>query len=161
MSILWYGAEALPIVVGRSEEVVVNKLDHFFGGVFLTPNESFLKVDGYSNDYWGWGYEDADLVRRFKAAQIHIGRRKGTFLPLFHDNEGVQLGGKPTEASVRNKQLFTSKWGGSNAPVEGLSNISFSILSRRPVLEDPIVEREAQWEIVTVMLGLSPARSTF
>jgi len=77
----------------------------------------------------------------------------------FHDNEGVQLGGKPTEASVRNKQLFTSKWERNNAPVEGLSNISFSILSRRPVLEDPIVEREAQWEVVTVRLDPSPARS--
>lgn len=38
--------------------------DNYFGGVTLFPLEDFIKVDGYSNRYWGWGYEDDDLFYR-------------------------------------------------------------------------------------------------
>jgi hypothetical protein len=38
--------------------------DQYFGGVTLFPIEDFIKVDGYSNKYWGWGYEDDDLLYR-------------------------------------------------------------------------------------------------
>ena len=32
----------------------------------LFPINDFLKVNGYSNNYWGWGYEDDDLLFRCK-----------------------------------------------------------------------------------------------
>jgi hypothetical protein len=38
--------------------------DQYFGGVTLFNTEDFVKVDGYSNKYWGWGYEDDDLLHR-------------------------------------------------------------------------------------------------
>ena len=38
--------------------------DEYFGGVTLFPMNYFKQIDGYSNKYWGWGYEDTDLLYR-------------------------------------------------------------------------------------------------
>lgn len=38
--------------------------DQYFGGVTMFSMEDFKKINGYSNKYWGWGYEDTDLLLR-------------------------------------------------------------------------------------------------
>jgi predicted glycosyltransferase involved in capsule biosynthesis len=38
--------------------------DTYFGGVTLFPINEFRRINGYSNKYWGWGYEDDDLLLR-------------------------------------------------------------------------------------------------
>ena len=40
--------------------------DEYFGGVTLFPIDMFEEINGYSNEYWGWGYEDDDLLYRCK-----------------------------------------------------------------------------------------------
>jgi len=40
--------------------------DEYFGGVTLFPIDTFEEINGYSNEYWGWGYEDDDLLYRCK-----------------------------------------------------------------------------------------------
>lgn len=44
----------------------------YFGGVTLFPVEDFEKINGYSNKYWGWGYEDDDLLFRCKINDIQL-----------------------------------------------------------------------------------------
>jgi len=50
--------------------------DEYFGGVTLFPIEDFEKIDGYSNKYWGWGYEDNDLLLRCKEKFISLETHK-------------------------------------------------------------------------------------
>jgi len=38
--------------------------DEYFGGVTMFTIEDFEKINGYSNKYWGWGYEDTELLLR-------------------------------------------------------------------------------------------------
>jgi hypothetical protein len=46
--------------------------EEYFGGVTLFPMEEFRKIDGYSNKYWGWGYEDTDLLHRCRKNNIKL-----------------------------------------------------------------------------------------
>ena len=44
----------------------------YFGGVTLFTREQYELVNGRSNNYWGWGYEDDDLLFRCKEAGLPI-----------------------------------------------------------------------------------------
>ena len=57
----------------------------FFGGVTLFDKKSFFKINGYSNNYWGWGSEDDDVYERCKKLGLLILRRNGTYKSLAHD----------------------------------------------------------------------------
>jgi hypothetical protein len=46
--------------------------DEYFGGVTMFPIETFEKINGYSNKYWAWGYEDTDLLLRCKKNNIEL-----------------------------------------------------------------------------------------
>jgi hypothetical protein len=46
--------------------------DQYFGGVTLFPIKTFEEINGYSNNYWGWGYEDDDLLHRCSHYKIPL-----------------------------------------------------------------------------------------
>ncbi|XP_072143297.1 beta-1,4-N-acetylgalactosaminyltransferase bre-4-like isoform X2 [Dermacentor andersoni] len=46
-----------------------------FGGVSALSKELMLRVNGYSNVYWGWGAEDDDMTFRLKHINQTILRR--------------------------------------------------------------------------------------
>lgn len=50
--------------------------DEYFGGVTLFPVEHFEKINGYSNDYWGWGFEDDDLLYRCKVNNVPLDKKE-------------------------------------------------------------------------------------
>lgn len=53
---------ATDFVSNHGEKRII--FDEYFGGVTLFPIMDYYKVNGYSNNYWGWGYEDDDLMFR-------------------------------------------------------------------------------------------------
>lgn len=50
--------------------------EEYFGGVTMFPIETFEKINGYSNKYWAWGYEDTDLLLRCKENGIELNTMK-------------------------------------------------------------------------------------
>ena len=46
--------------------------DEYFGGVTLFPVELFKAVNGYSNEFWGWGFEDDNLMLRCVKAGLEL-----------------------------------------------------------------------------------------
>lgn len=50
--------------------------NEYFGGVTLFPLRDFERVNGYSNEYWGWGFEDDDLFHRVKSSGLPIDSKK-------------------------------------------------------------------------------------
>ena len=62
----------------------------YFGGVTLFDKHSFIKVNGYSNDYWGWGAEDDDVMFRCVAKEIKASRKNGRYRSLSHERNITQ-----------------------------------------------------------------------
>ena len=154
---LWYGAEVRPIAPGRSDQGVRNNLEHYYSGAVLVPVAQFARVDGFANSYWGWGFEDVDLKHRFDRAGIALGRRKGTFRPLDHDNNGFKLDGTPAPISTANQRIFDQRWAAGADPVtDGLSTLDYQIMRRQSV-PDPRPERAADWTRITVRLKSEPS----
>ena len=50
-------------------------LEIFGGASAMTPAQ-FRLVNGYSNQYWGWGGEDDDMYKRIDKSKLKIQRYK-------------------------------------------------------------------------------------
>eukprot|EP00928_Gymnodinium_smaydae_P018601 TRINITY_DN17086_c0_g1_i2.p1 TRINITY_DN17086_c0_g1~~TRINITY_DN17086_c0_g1_i2.p1 ORF type:complete len:316 (+),score=37.03 TRINITY_DN17086_c0_g1_i2:101-1048(+) len=55
----------------------------FIGGVLSFRPSDFKRVNGFPNDYWGWGLEDDQLALRLRHHRIRIARvRIGSYVDL-------------------------------------------------------------------------------
>ena len=68
-------------LISELENKEGNIFFNYFGGITLFKTEDFISINGYSNEYWGWGYEDTDLFYRV----THSG--------LYYENNVVGLEG--------------------------------------------------------------------
>lgn len=59
--------------------------DGYFGGVTLFDKESFSKINGYSNEYWGWGAEDDDVLHRCMLKDVDTYRKECRYRSLDHE----------------------------------------------------------------------------
>ncbi|KAK5864281.1 hypothetical protein PBY51_015537 [Eleginops maclovinus] len=48
-----------------------------FGGVSSMSKDQFLKINGFPNNYWGWGGEDDDIFNRVTSKGMTISRPSG------------------------------------------------------------------------------------
>lgn len=49
----------------------------YYGGVNIFNKEDFIKINGYSNEFWGWGGEDDDLLHRVRKCGWDLFRKNG------------------------------------------------------------------------------------
>ena len=74
--------------------------DDYFGGVTLFPCNIFKQINGYTNEYFGWGFEDDNLLLRCKENQIKLDSRK--VVQSARDGIGLQFDGKNSFVAVKN-----------------------------------------------------------
>ena len=106
--LLWHGAQHRPVAPGSTTVMYVSP-EVNFGGVVLFTREDFRRVNGYSNEYWGWGAEDDDLRGRCLVEGLRIEHRDGTFEPIHHVSRGFDEAGKDTAESVKHQALLIRK----------------------------------------------------
>ena len=76
--------------------------DQYFGGVTLFPIKTFEEINGYSNNYWGWGYEDDDLLYRCKYYKVPLDTK--TIRIDGGDTAALRFNGK--NAYVKSPNIF-------------------------------------------------------
>ena len=60
-------------------------LDLFFGGVTAFSTADFERVNGYPNDFWGWGGEDEELYHRIVDCGLSVAvPTAGTYREMSH-----------------------------------------------------------------------------
>lgn len=79
--------------------------DEYFGGVTMFSIKDFEKIDGYSNKYWGWGYEDNDLLLRCKEKYLDL----ETISYKNYNNQGNSLKLNGVDAYVKSKNIIDFK----------------------------------------------------
>jgi hypothetical protein len=65
--------------------------DGYFGGVTIFDKSTFRKINGYANEYWGWGAEDDDVLLRCAILGVQTSRKLCRYKSLDHSRniEGV------------------------------------------------------------------------
>lgn len=104
--IVWHGLDKRPVGHGTDRVVLAQK--YGLAAVALMKKWHFEACNGYSNKYWGWGYEDTDLAKRLESVGLAIGYRDGTFIALDHDSNGYTPSGE-SESCKRNELLYKTK----------------------------------------------------
>lgn len=92
----------------------------YYGGVSLFSKESFENINGFSNDFYGWGAEDDDLLKRVTSKDYPLKKRGGLFLSLEHTHIGRT--GNPNYQSN-----FDKLHSGYDFSQDGLSNLDYEV----------------------------------
>jgi len=94
----------------------------YFGGVTMFDKESFEKINGYANEYWGWGAEDDDVLSRCLIMGIGVFRKPCRYRSLAH--------GRAIDNELYNKNLqklhnFKVKSSPESIMRDGLSTLKY------------------------------------
>lgn len=75
--------------------------DEYFGGVTLFPVNTFKQINGYTNKFYGWGFEDDDLLLRCLENHIELDGKE----VIQRGRAGVSLdfNGKDSFVAIPNK----------------------------------------------------------
>ena len=122
--IVWYGMDKRPVGHGTDRAVCAQR--YGLAAVAVMRKWHFEACNGYSNTYWGWGYEDTDLAKRLESVGIPIGYKDGTFIALDHDSNGYDANGE-SEASKANAERFKHRV--YPDMVDGLSTLGATVVS--------------------------------
>lgn len=117
------------------EGEVASRTDYYFSGAVSIRKEQVLAVNGYSNEYWGWGKEDDDFFfRLLLAGYVSYFDRKGVFRDLPNPTH-QQVSRKPRETPVHvklNRRRRSRLLRGLHDPSkDGLSTLRYEIVERR------------------------------
>ena len=87
------------------------------GGFFLINKKTYIKLNGFSNDYKGWGCEDCDLLGRCNLKNINVNRE--IFYERYNNNfydhkESYKVRiNKCNISNTTTKLIFKFKWNNS------------------------------------------------
>ena len=109
--VVFHDVDMLPIEVDYSYSkfpvhLVSDNLpfESYFGGITLFPVEDFEKVNGFSNMYWGWGFEDDDLRHRCVKNNIYF--KKSLYKSKFSKRSTHYFNGINAYCNINNNIRF-------------------------------------------------------
>ncbi|XP_043915351.1 beta-1,4-galactosyltransferase 3-like [Protopterus annectens] len=116
----------------------------YFGGVSAVTPEQYMKMNGFPNQYWGWGGEDDDIAARVRIAGMKIVRPSlsvGHYKMIKHKGDtGNEENPHRFNLLVRTRQMWSQ---------DGMNSVSYTMLSK-------VVE--ALYTNITVDIGTDPRK---
>lgn len=95
----------------------------WFGGVTLFDRESYIKVNGYSNEYWGWAVDDDDLY--WRCIKFGFNRRFGRFWSDNHPRENYQ--------KWQQDNWYRFQMNKENIELSGISTCNYTVLDVKEI----------------------------
>lgn len=97
----------------------------YFGGITLFSREVLEAVNGYSNQYWGWGYEDDDMAWRCAFAGYSLQRRfPGRVESIWHETV------RDKDRDLNREQLHAQYANKVSRNSDGLDTCQYSVIHR-------------------------------
>jgi SAM-dependent methyltransferase len=95
----------------------------YVGGVLMLAGEQYRQVNGFSNEFWGYGREDDEFGLRLRRAGLGWIRRPGRYLSLPHARGGIA---PLCLRRYRHSQHSPDYW-----QQDGLNFLRYNVLARR------------------------------
>ncbi|NXW61564.1 B4GT4 galactosyltransferase, partial [Eurystomus gularis] len=112
------------LVVGRNNTGYRLRYRGYFGGVTALTRDQFSRVNGFSNNYWGWGGEDDDLRIRVEMQKMTVVRPSadvGRYTMIFHTRD---QGNEENGERMKLLRQVSKTW-----KTDGLNSCSYKLLS--------------------------------
>ncbi|KFQ08841.1 Beta-1,4-galactosyltransferase 4, partial [Leptosomus discolor] len=112
------------LVVGRNNTGYRLRYRGYFGGVTALTRDQFSKVNGFSNNYWGWGGEDDDLRIRVEMQKMKVVRPSADvarYTMIFHKRDH---GNEENGERMKLLRQVSRTW-----KTDGLNSCSYKLLS--------------------------------
>jgi predicted glycosyltransferase involved in capsule biosynthesis len=103
--------------------------DKYFGGVVGFNRADFEKVNGYSNQFSGWGGEDDSLYYSVLANDLQIVSREHRYLSLPHPKDHP-IGYDPVKMELAKRPRLAD---------DGLNNCKYRIIGERQIPQGRII----------------------
>jgi len=116
------------------------------GGVVKFTGKTFNEVNGFPNNYWGWGHEDKEMQNRAehynckieKLIKFHEYEKKKLFFEIFQDEHIRQESGKWFDAYRKFNQISVNDQR-NNIVTNGLNTLKYEILKETQL--EPYVKK--------------------
>jgi hypothetical protein len=140
-----YSFCASPVCLVKHRTKNKNVYDKYFGGIVLFPNELFIKVNGFSNKYWGWGAEDDDLYKRCEIKNIKTHRRNADCVDLELVTNNTNRKNNPNYK--KNLQYLYDNKTSDSIMIDGLSTVKncYDVISINEISENYIHMKVNLW----------------
>ena len=125
----------------------INKSSVYFGGVNCITKKHFKQINGFSNNFWGWGGEDGDFRRRIEQENIKWTReskanhkllphsRENTGYKRFDEKNSIFLKGNINIHNI-DKICNLGKQNKLNYHIDGYKQIDYKINSIEKITEN-------------------------
>lgn len=123
--------------------VAMNKFSYslpypqYFGGVSALTPDQYMKINGFPNEYWGWGGEDDDIATRVRLAGMKISRPPisvGHYKMVKHKSDkGNEENPHRFDLLVRTQRAWTQ---------DGMNSLTYELLAKelRPLYTNLTVD---------------------
>ena len=103
--------------------------DSYLGGILMMRQRDFVDINGFPNDFWGWGGEDDELGDRMKSKGLNI---ENTVYGTIIDQERMSLEQKLASLESAKEQCEHRPWhrdrGKKNS---GFKELDYKVLDTR------------------------------
>lgn len=109
--------------------------DGYFGGVTIFDKDSFRKINGYANEYWGWGAEDDDVLLRCAILGIQTSRKLCRYRSLDHSRN---IDGVPYQKNLNKFFSFRDNPIIETIMADGLSTLEYEKTSEKLITDNTV-----------------------
>ncbi|XP_063048872.1 beta-1,4-galactosyltransferase 1-like isoform X2 [Engraulis encrasicolus] len=118
----------------------------YVGGVLALSKEQYMKINGFPNNYWGWGGEDDDMYKRLRIRGMWLSRPdrvKGRCKMIGHKRDKHNESNPKRYYKLRNtRQTIDS---------DGINSLQYKVVN---------IEKDQLFTKITVDIGSPPRKST-